>query len=208
MTRNFKIWRTLPLIVLGTWFFYELYGTFHEDFFFDGLTLFVIATIGITLLIWTIYIDVREFKESKKYTSYLPSIFGLAIVLINYGLYRRQDNRMNSPSLISGFNDGGYNGFSVDFKKDGSYVMANGSGLGQSYFYGKYSLNDSIITIDKHNIDNCIKTNRLVIRTSAPSWTDDKTGQSDKSYITQIDNSGRELDVEFRFRVTEDNRKR
>ena len=44
------------------------------------------------------------------------------------------------------------------------YVKANGSGLGESYFYCTNTICDSKITIDKFEIDNCIKTNRHVIR--------------------------------------------
>jgi hypothetical protein len=204
MTRHLIIWRTLPIIIIGSWFFYQLYKTVHEAFFLDSFILLIIAFIGISLLIWSIYLDIRVFKDSKKYTSFLPSILGLAFVFINYALYRHQDNRMNSPSLISGFNDGGFNGFSVDFKKNGSYVMANGNGLGQSYFYGTYWLKDSIITIDKKNVDNCIKTNRLVIRSLNVTPTLDSDNQS--SFIIQIDSNGRELNSNFWFRVTEDNR--
>jgi hypothetical protein len=85
--------------------------------------------------------------------------------------------------------------------------MANGSGLGQSYFYGKYTLKDSIITIDKSSIDNCIKTNKLVIRTESyyPKDSNDLV-KSKANYITQIDGNGTEIDKEFRFRVTVDNR--
>eukprot|EP01136_Pigoraptor_vietnamica_P005433 Opistho-1_new@37055 len=85
--------------------------------------------------------------------------------MANIALFYHQDSKRNSPTLISGFYDGGFNGFSVDFKTDGNYVMANGSGLGQSCFYGTYSIKDSVITLDKSNIDNCINTNKLVIRT-------------------------------------------
>ena len=95
----------------------------------------------------------------------------------------------------------------MDFKTDGNYVMANGSGLGQSYFYGTYSIKDSVITLDKSNIDNCIKTNKLVIRTEN-YYPKDSTDliKSNANYITQVDSNGNEIDREFRFRVTEDNR--
>lgn len=136
-------------------------------------------------------------------TSYLPTFVGLLFILINIALFFYQDSKTNSPSLITGFNDGGFNGFSVDFKTNGTYIMANGSGLGQSYFYGKYSLKDSIITIDKSDIDNCIKSNRLVIRTEQyylPLDINSKAGAA--NYITQIDKKGNEIEKDFRFRVT------
>eukprot|EP01136_Pigoraptor_vietnamica_P005432 Opistho-1_new@37053 len=127
--------------------------------------------------------------------------------MANIALFYHQDSKRNSPTLISGFYDGGFNGFSVDFKTDGNYVMANGSGLGQSCFYGTYSIKDSVITLDKSNIDNCINTNKLVIRTEN-YYPKDSTDliKSNANYITQVDSNGNEIDREFRFRVTEDNR--
>lgn len=208
MTPNNKILRIILLTILGTWFAYKLYQTAQDDFFLDGIILLVIAFFGLLVFIWSILKDSKEFKTTQKLTSYLPTSVGLVFLLANIALFYYQDSKTNSPTLISGFYDGGFNGFSVDFKTDGNYVMANGSGLGQSYFYGTYTLKDSIITLDKSNIDNCIKTNTLVIRTEQyfiPLDTISKIGQA--NYITQIDSKGNEIDREFRFRVTEDNRK-
>lgn len=207
MTINNKILRTILLTIFGTLFAYKLYQTAQDDFFLDGIILLLIALIGLSIFIWTIFKDSKEFKTSRKITSYVPTSIGLLFILINIGLFYYQDSKTNSPTLIRGFYDGGFNGFSVDFKTDGKYVMANGSGLGQSYFYGTYTLKDSIITIDKSNIDNCIKTNTLVIRTEQyflPLDTISKIGLA--NYITQIDSKGIEIDKEFRFRVTVDNR--
>ena len=208
MTLNNKILRIILLTIFGTWFAYKLYQTAQDDFFLDGIILLVIAFFGLLVFIWSILKDSKEFKTTQKLTSYLPTSVGLVFLLANIALFYYQDSKTNSPTLISGFYDGGFNGFSVDFKTDGNYVMANGSGLGQSYFYGTYTLKDSIITLDKSNIDNCIKTNTLVIRTEQyfiPLDTISKIGQA--NYITQIDSKGNEIDREFRFRVTEDNRK-
>lgn len=206
MTRN-KILRIILLTILGTWFAYKLYQTTKDDFFLDGVILLLIAFVGLLIFIWTIFKDSKEFKTSQKLTSFLPTSIGLLFILTNIGLFYYLDSKTNSPTLISGFNDGGFNGFSVDFKTDGNYVMANGSGLGQSYFYGTYTLKDSIITIDKSDIDNCIKTNKLVIRTENYFPKDSiALTKSKANYITQIDNNGNEIDKEFRFRVTADNR--
>ena len=207
MTRDNKILRIILLTIFGTWFAYKLYQTAQDDFFLDGIILLVIAFVGLLIFIWTICKDRKEFKASQKLTSYLSTFIGLLFILTNIGVFYYQDSKTNAPTLISGFYDGGFNGFSVDFKKDGNYVMANGSGLGQSYFYGTYTLKDSIITIDKSSIDNCIKTNKLVIRTESYYQKDSiDLIKSKANYITQIDDKGNEIDREFRFRVTEDNR--
>ena len=207
LTRNNKILRIILLTIFGTWFTYKLYQTAQESFFLDDIILPLIATIGLLIFIWTIGKDRKGFKTTQKLTSYLPTSVGLLFILTNIVLLYYQDSKINSPTLIRGFYDGGFNGFSVDFKTDGNYVMANGSGLGQSYFYGTYSIKDSIITIDKSNIDNSIKTNMLIIKTENYYQKDSiDLLKSNANYITQVDNNGTEINKEFRFRVIEDNR--
>jgi hypothetical protein len=207
LINNNKILRIILLTIFGTWFAYKIYKTAQDDFFLDGIILLGIAFVGLLIFLWTIIKDRKDYKASEKWLSFLPTSIGLLLILINIGLFYYQDSKTNSPTLISGFNDGGFNGFSVDFKTDGNYVMANGSGLGQSYFYGTYSIKDSIITIDKSEIDNCIKSNKLVIRTEDYYIKDSiDLLKSKANYITQIDNDGNEIDKDFRFRVTEDNR--
>lgn len=85
--------------------------------------------------------------------------------------------------------------------------MANGSGLGQSFFYGTYTLKDSIITLDKSNRDKVIESNKLAIKSENyfPKDSIDLIA-SKANYITQINDNGLEIDREFRFRVTVDNR--
>lgn len=201
--RATKILSIIPQTIVATWFAYKLYQSSQNYFFLDGFILFAIAFVGLLIFIWTIYHDRKEYKTSGKFTSYWPTAVGLLFIFSNTGMYHYLNNKIHSPTLISGFNDGGYNGFSVDFKTNGSYVMANGSGLGQSYFYGTYTIKDSIITIDKSDIDNCIKTNKLAIRTENYYPVD---SISKANYITQIDHHGTEINHELRFRVTEDNR--
>jgi hypothetical protein len=45
--------------------------------------------------------------------------------------------------------DGDINGFSLEFRKDGTYKFCNYSILGGKYFRGKYLMKDSIITLEK-----------------------------------------------------------
>jgi hypothetical protein len=206
---NNKTWRIILLSVFGVWFAYKLNQTFYDFFFFDALILFFIAVVGLLIFIRAIRKDTKEFETSRKIKSYLSSAIGLFFILINIGIYVYQYSKTNAPSLIRGFYDGGFNGFSVDFMINGNYVMANGSGLGETFFYGTYSLKDSIITIDKSNIDNCIKTNRLVIRTESYYPSDNENSKNGQAnYMTQIDKNGKEIDNEFRFRIIVDNRKK
>ena len=206
---NKRILRTIPLTVLGTWFIYKLYKSSESDFIFDGFVFLFIGVAGLSFLLWTILKDKKEYKLTKKLVCYLPTLTGMIFILLILSLNFYQDRKMNSPTLLSAFYDGGFNGFSIDLKDDGNYVMANGSGLGQYYLYGTYTILDSIITLDKSNIDNIIKTNRLAISTSQYFLPLDSTKLSDKpkaNYITQIDKNGKEIEKEFRLRITKDNR--
>ncbi|HXH99587.1 MAG TPA: hypothetical protein VNI52_04915 [Sphingobacteriaceae bacterium] len=206
MTPKNKTIRIILLTIFGIWFTVKLYKSAENDFIFDGFVFLFIGIVGLSIFIWTIFKDLKEFKTSRKLKSYLPTFIGLIFILANIGLFYYQENKANLPTLISGFNDGGFNGFSVDFKTDGTYVMANGSGLGQSYFYGTYTLKDSI-TLDKSNIDNCIRTNKLVIRNESYFQKDSvELIKSKANYITQVDKNGNETNKEFRFRVIADNR--
>jgi hypothetical protein len=208
LTPNDKIWRIIPLTIFGSWFTYKLYKTASEDFFFDGIVFLFIGVIGLSIFIWTIRKDIQEYKQSNNLTSYLPTMTGLVFLLTILGLHLYQNSKTNSPTLISAFYDGGFNGFSIELKENGNYIMANGSGLGQSYFYGTYSINDSIVTLDKSNIDNVIVTNKLVIRTITNIFQQDTIEGEDttyENYIYQLDKNGNTLEEDI-FRVTEDNR--
>ncbi len=209
MTPNDKIWRIIPLTIFGSWFTYKLYKTASNDFFFDGLIFLFIGIIGLSFFIWTIRKDFQEFKETKNLSSYLPTFTGLVFILTILGLHLYQVSKINSPTLVRAFYDGGYNGFSIDLKENGNYIMANGSGLGQSYFYGTYTINDSVVTLDKSNIDKVISTNKLVIRTVTNIFQQDTIEGEDTTYtdwVFQIDRNGKELNTDFHFRVTDDNR--
>lgn len=193
----------------GTWFTYKLYKSASDDFIFDGIVFLFISVIGLSIFIWTIRKDIQEYKLSKTLTSYLPTMTGLAFIMTILGLHLYQDSKINSPTLIRAFYDGGYNGFSIDLKENGNYIMANGSGLGQSYFYGTYTINDSIVTLNKSNVDKVITTNKLVIRTVTNIFQQDTIEGEDTTYtdwIFQIDRSGKELNTDYHFRVTDDNR--
>lgn len=202
-----KAIRITLLAFLGFGFTYKHYQTLEMDFFLDHIFLFLLALTGFPVLIYSTWKDTKAYTGTRKLSSYIPSVIGILFIVVNILFHHYGQRKKYSPTLISGFNDGGYNGFGVDFKTDGSYVMTNGGGLGVSYFYGTYSIKDSIITLDRSDIDNCIKTNTLVIRTVHYYIRDCiELAKSKANYITQIDSRGNEIDPDFRFRVTEDNR--
>jgi len=201
--------RIIYLTILGTLLAWEQYKSSEGGSVFEGIIILIIGLVGLLFLIWTIIKDYKEYVLTKKRTSYLPTFIGLAFITLILSIDFYQDRKMNAKSLLTGYYDGGFNGFSIDLKENGTYIMSNGSGLGESYFYGTYTIKDSIITIDKSSIDNVITSDRLVVRNSQyylPLDTLNKVDTTKANYFTQIDKQGKEINSELRFRVTSDNR--
>jgi len=106
-----------------------------------------------------------------------------------------------SPIILRANYDGDVNGFSLEFREDGTYKFFNYSFFGGKYYRGKYILRDGILILDKNNIDNVIRTNKLVIRNF-----NDNVGKK-ISRIVQIDNNHKRIEEQyFDFIVSEDKR--
>ena len=211
MTTNNKIWRIIPLTFFGSWFTYKLYKSATEDLIFDGIIFLIIGIVGLSIFIWTIRKDFQEYKQLKSLSSFLPTMTGLIFIFIISGLHFFQKSKINSPTLISAYYDGDYNGFSIDLKENGNYIMASGSPLGQSYYYGTYTIKDSIVTLDKSNIGKVLTTEKLVIRTITKNLKQNANDGKDttkREFLYQIDKNGKVSDTYFYFRVTEDNREK
>jgi Leucine-rich repeat (LRR) protein len=111
------------------------------------------------------------------------------------------NNNFNKPTLLRVYYDGDYNGTSIDFKTDETYIFDN-SAIGlSSYFYGTYKINGNKITMDKDTIDNLTNLKYLEIR--------DKQIEEMESgmYLYQVDSSGNLIKHSDKYRVIIDNRK-
>lgn len=180
------------------------------EFIFDGLFYFAIGLIGFIIFIWTIWKDAKAYNAKRTVSSFLATSTGLFFIgLILWGNYFL-NQRDKSPVVIQAGYDGGYNGCWFEFRADGTYKFANSGGLGVDYFRGTYRISDSIITIDKNNIDNVIESNRLVIRPVIQTYQQDAIDADDTSIVYalyQVDGSGKIVDPDFVFMINEDNRK-
>jgi hypothetical protein len=102
-----------------------------------------------------------------------------------------------SPCLIQAT----YDRCGFVFRLDSTYEWVNGSGLGVFTEEGTYRIQDSIITLDKSNVDNVVRTNRLLITTGLP-WA---TSITDK-FVLQVNAENRVIDSHFVFKVYVDSR--
>ncbi|AZI55551.1 hypothetical protein EIB75_09955 [Epilithonimonas vandammei] len=157
-------WLIIPLLIIG--FYYNFWVIQNADkemvfqeFVYGGLILIFLILLGISLRK-----DILKYKEAKNWKSFFPTIIGMTILLSFLASSLMLKIRDNSPVIIQAGYDGGFNGAWFDFRKDGTYKFANSGGIGADFFRGKYTLSDTIITLDKTEIDNVIKTNKLAIR--------------------------------------------
>ena len=191
-----KKWLIIPLIIIG--FYYNLWTIRNADteMIFDGIIYGFLILIFLIFLGFAITKDLKKNKSKKNWKNFFPTIIGISFlisfVVININLRLRD----RSPIIIQAGYDGDFNGAWFEFRKDGTYKFGNHAGIGADYFRGKYELKDSIITLDKKEIDNVIKTNKLAIRNEV-------YGDSASKIIIQIDENHKIVDKEIKFRVNE-----
>lgn len=188
------------ILITGIAVVYRLVYKIDEDFFLDGILNVFTIIAATTVMIGVIVRDVNDYKLSRSSKQLLPTftsvLFLLVIAVSLYALNRRD----NTPTIVFASYSGDFNGASLDLRANGTYKFTNYA-LGADYFRGKYTIKDSVIILDKSDIDNVIRSNRLVIR-SAPFVPG--TGLM----IYQINKQGQVLEDELSFqvrRITGDN---
>lgn len=101
------------------------------------------------------------------------------------------------------FYNGDFNGTSIDFKANGTYIFDN-SAIGMSdYYFGAYKIEGNRITLDKDKIDNLGDLRNLEIREKKNIHDNDAKGEL---YLFQVDKIGNIIDRATEYRVIIDNR--
>ena len=196
-----KYWTIIPLFLFGYLFIRNFIISYEEEFIFDFEILFFIGVLFIVFFIITIYRGIKNFRIANRPFELLPMFLGLIFVFVFLGILYKNGRLDSSPIVLRANYDGDINGFSLEFRKDGTYKFFNYSFFGGKYYRGKYTLRDSILILDKNNIDNVISTNKLVIRNF-----NDNVGKK-ISRIVQIDNKHNRIEEQyFDFIVSEDKR--
>ena len=196
-----KYWTIIPLFLFGYLFIRNFIISYEEEFIFDFEILFFIGVLFIVFFIITIYKGIKNFRIANRPFELLPIFLGLIFVFVVLGILDKNERIDSSPIVLRANYDGDINGFSLEFRKDGTYKFCNYSVLGGKYFRGKYLMKDSIITLDRNNIDDVIKSNQLAIRKISENYK----GREYK--IVQINKNHQRIENEyFDFVVTIDKR--
>jgi hypothetical protein len=193
MKNTSTIRRISPITIIGGFILYKIIKDADNTSIVDGILLGGLILIYVWIFFANIHYDRKKYRLTFSKISFLPSIIGTILFLSFIITQLLLDSRDSSKILLQANKDGGFNGCGFEFREDGSYKFFNGSGLGEDCFRGRYAIKDSIIMLDKSEIDNVIETNRLLIRDS-------------ERIIYQIDSNNRIILKATNFNINEDNR--
>jgi hypothetical protein len=193
--------RLIPLLTIGLFIDYVIVVDADSEFIFKGMMLGFVGIIFFILFLWVIYRDGKQYQKTSSKYSFIPTIAGVLLIISFFITTYVLSLRDQSPTLIHAGYDGGYNGAWFEFREDGTYKFANSGGIGAEYFRGTYTITDTIIMLDKTEIDNVIQSNLLAIRY-------DSTYPEPAFRLYQINNKHTIVDKNFVFTISLDNRKK
>jgi len=175
----------------------------YSSFMFDLIFFGILVVIGLIFIIWSIFSDLKQFRIDKRIYNLTPIILGILFTTVIWIWNMQINKNFDKPTLIRIYYDGDFNGTGIDFKTDGTYIFDN-SAIGMSdYQYGTFTIKGNEITLDKSELDNVIKTNRLEIRPKTIEYSD---RTEIENYVYQTDENAEILKSETEFRVVIDNR--
>jgi hypothetical protein len=169
---------------------------------FDSIIFGGIALIGLIYWFWSINKDLKQYKSTKSSEFLIGTILGIVFIGLILGLNWKNNSDLNKPTLVRVYYDGDFNGTGIDFKTDGTYIFDNHAIGFSDYTYGTYEISGQLITLDKKEIDNVIKSNLLEIKKREINGTDNS-----ENYLFQIGKNGNKIERATEFRVVVDNRK-
>jgi hypothetical protein len=195
-----QLFRILIIALAGCYISYQTIPQLnHEDLFEHEGNIFYGVVAAIIFLI-VLFFDTKQFRQTKKWKSFVATFIGISILIGHFMVLHSLKQIDNSPSQIycvTKMND--FNGVSIDFRKDGTYKLTSWC-LGADIYRGKYSIKDSIITLDKSTIENTIISDRLLMRQDGD--IDSSSGIRERS-IYQIDKQGQIINASTDFRVVD-----
>ncbi|MBU2994810.1 hypothetical protein KO500_00075 [Cellulophaga baltica] len=195
--------RLIIILGIGTFLSYRIYQFRFSSFLFDVFIVGGISIIGFLFWIWSIRKDYKKYKATKNKRFWIGGIIGIVFIGLIFGIYLKNNAEFNKPTLVRVYYDGDFNGTSIDFKTDGTYIFDNFAIGFSDYVHGNYKINGQLITLDKKEIDNVIKTDLLEIKDLKENGIDHLAGK----YLFQIESNGKEIERSTKFRVVIDNRK-
>lgn len=198
-----KIIRQIVLIIIGLSIIYLTYRSKFESSPFDFIFWAPLLLTGIILALVTLYKEIKLYLKEKKFFNFAFTGCSLIFIITIVVLINNINTTFNKPTLLHAYYDGDFNGSSIDFKTDSTYIFENSAIGFSTYIYGNYKINQNKITLDTNNLDSVIETDKLEIREVKIQYND---SIKKEKQLFQIDEQGKIINNFTIFKITEDNR--
>ena len=207
------------ILILGVWLlcFRKISLDFNHSYFLDFTRPLLFFLAGIVSLL-SFFVDYRRYKAEKRLAFFTPTAASLLciIALIGTNQHLKQQDRTPTILYASKFYSG-LNTISIDFRENGTYKCKKSSFMGDGYYIrGRYSIKDSVIYLDKSNLYDLVRTDRLEMMTILKSakgknknlltllFGESKPDTLPETYLFQIDAKGDTIPSAIVLRVNND----
>ena len=184
-----KIFRIVLVSVTGLFISYQFIKRIDHTFIFDFIPEIFFGILGLWVFVWAFFRDKKAFSKSRNSFDFLSTFVGgilLTGLLTTLYILNQRDNSPSKLFCVTKIID--FNGVSIDFREDGTYLLQNGTVYGGDDYRGDYTREGSIITLDKSDIGDIIKSNRLMV------VEETKDSQFSPKEVYQIDSTGQIID--------------
>lgn len=193
--------KIFTLVVSGILFSYILFQSYHYDNILKIFMFIIVGGIGLFTFFYGAYKDFEKYKKTKDLKSFCLTTIGVSLIILNIGIFSYYETRINTKSILKTE----YGNIIADFKTDKTYIIKIGSWASKKHFYGTYSINDSLINLDRKCNNQEEISDKLIIRKNKTGIQNVKN-QKIESYLIGIDKNGNEIN-DSELKIIEDNRK-
>lgn len=136
----------LLIIILALYFGYNLRICYLEDFpIYNLIILTSIYIFFFTVFTANFITDFKAFQKTKKLLCFSATFLGLFSMGSLSLFYLNLDHNLNKESLLTYECINNANGTKIDLKKDRTCIIYDYSDVEGHYYYGNYTILDSII---------------------------------------------------------------
>jgi hypothetical protein len=207
------------ILIVAVWLLCirQIYIDFdHSRFLNIIFPAFVLLASIVSLL--SFLVDYVRYKTDKKLISFTPTTISMlsitAVIVISHHL--KQQDKTPTVFCASKFYSG-LNTLSIDFRENGTYKCEKSIFMSDSYFTrGRYSMRDSVIYLDKSNLFDLVKTDKLQMRTIPKNvkakkgnlltllFGSSKPDTLPETFLFQLDNKGDTISSAIVLRMNND----
>jgi len=208
------IFRTV--LIIAVWFLClrKIYLEFSHTSFLDLVLPLLFFAAGVISLL-SFLVDYSRYKRCKRTAFYIPTVVTVLCIATVIGTNQYLKQQDNTPTVLyaSKFYSG-LNTISIDFRENGTYKCSKDVFFSDEYYTrGKYSIKDSVIYLDKSDLFDIVRSDKLKMMTIPKSekskkgnllpllFGSSKPDTLSDTYLFQLDNKGDTIPSAVVFRV-------